>query len=432
MKFGGSSLNDINGFRQMVEILKKENSEPIVMVVSAFSTATRKLKEAALKAEASYYNESCQIIDSIIAEHYQYCEMLLESKVNQISLKELLDSSSDRIKQFLKGISITEDLTPRTLDLLMSFGELFALRTIRGFLAEQGFDVVDIDSTKLICSDNLHGKAKPLIDESENKINNELLPLLKNKRIVLTQGFVALSQKGEITTMGMESSNLTAAILASVLKSKQLTFWTNVSGVRDIDPDFGFPTINIPRINYDLAYRISRSGLKLIYPGTIDIARNSNIELIYRNCFEPDSESTIINNGDMTIKEPIIIVENDILLCQIPIKNSHDEIASKQYLNKIILSEHLDPTIFKQSDSLILLFYGSNRRSAFFPEKLQYFSSDGLSLVTVLTNKLQIERDLNINDKNNIYFNRSECQNIIDNKILIKSDNLMEILRKLK
>jgi len=431
MKFGGSSLKDKIGFGQMVSILKKENTEPIVMVCSAFSTATRKLKEAALSAEASYYHESCQIIDSMIAEHYQFCDTLLDNRVNQKSLKHLLDKSSERIKQFLKGISITEDLTPRTLDMLMSFGELFALHTIKAFLEEQGFDVVDIDSTKLICSDDNHGKAKPLIKESAIKIKNELLPLLTDKKIVLTQGFVALSQKGEITTMGMESSNLTAAILASVLESKTLTFWTNVSGVRDIDPDHGFPTKNISQLSYDLAYKVAKNGLKLIYPATIDIARKSNIELIYRNCFQQDGESTIIGNVETEITNPIVIVEQDVLSCRIPITNSDEEIAANRYLSKVINSENLNPTIFRHSDSIMLLFHGYNSRYAFFPNDLHHFITDGLSLITIIFNDSDI-MDKGFQFGNDLVcINRYEDLKMVEMKYLTKALNIKDILSKL-
>jgi aspartate kinase len=431
MKFGGSSLKDKNGFTQMVSILRKENTEPIVMVCSAFSSATRKLKEAALSAEASYYIEACQIIDSIISEHYYYCETLLESKLNQRSLKELFDSSSDRIKQFLKGISITEELTPRTLDILMSFGELFALHTIKAFLDEQGFDVVGIDSTKLICSDDNHGKAKPMIEESAKKIKNELLTLLKNNKIILTQGFVALSQKGEITTMGMESSNLTAVILASVLETMSLTFWTNVSGIRDIDPDYGFQTKNISRLSYDLAYKAARNGLKLIYPATIDIARKSNIKLIYRNCFEPEGEYTLINNDEIDISNPMIIVEQYILKCQISINDSDEESAANHYLSKVINNENLNPTIFRQSDSIMLLFHGANSRHAFFPNDIHYFTADGLSLITVIFNDSSIIRKSIQPDNDLVSINHFVDNKIVEMKYLTKTQNVKRILRSL-
>jgi aspartate kinase len=430
MKFGGSTLKDKNGFAQLVSILKKENTEPIVMVCSAFSTATRKLKEAAMSAEASYYIEACQIIDSIIKEHYQYCDTLLESKMNQRSLKELFDSSSDRIKQFLKGISITEELTPRTLDMLMSFGELFALHTIKAFLDEQGFDVVDIDSTKLIISNDNYGKAKPLMEDSSKKIKNELLPLLNGKKIVLTQGFVALSQKGEITTMGMESSNLTAVILAAVLGSKTLTFWTNVSGVRNIDPDHGFPTKNISRLGYDLAYKAARNGLKLIYPATIDIARKSNIELIYKNCFEPDGGLTMIDNSETVITQPMIIVEQDILSCHISINDSDEEAAANRYLSKVINNENLNPTIVRQSDFLMLLFHGANSRYAFFPNDIHYFTADGLSLITVIFNDSNIP-DKGIHfDNDLVCINRFEDQRMLEMKYLTNKHDVKGIIRE--
>ncbi len=431
MKIGGSSLRNISGFRQMMKILSKENSEPIVMVVSAFSTATRKLKEAALKAESSSYEEACSIIDSIIYEHYNYCDVLLDNEENKRQLRELYDRSSNRIKQFLKGISITEDLTARTLDILLSFGEMFALRTIRAYLAEQGFDVTDIDSTRLICSDDYHGKAKPLIDESTEKINSELLPLLKDKKIILTQGFVASSRSGEITTMGMESSNLTAVIIASVLGCKQLTFWTNVEGVRTADPDLAFQTKNIPLLSYDFAYQIAKSGLKLIYPSMIDIAKRSNIELIYRSCFNPEGKYTVIKKGNTEISEPITIVDNDTMLCNIPIRNSKEELSATQYLQKLMNTESLEPTIFRQSNSIKILFHSANKRYAIFPQGQTYKKIDGLSLITYYSKTLDFSKSINDIAKLSYTFTFSKDDDISTIRILADKDNLKDIISRL-
>jgi aspartate kinase len=432
MKFGGSSLKNIKGFLQMVKILQKENTEPIVLVISAFSSATRKLKEAASIAEKTQYTESCAIIDSIINEHYKYCDDLLDNEDHKKNLKELYDKSSKRLKEFLKGISITEDLTLRTLDIVMSFGELFALHTIVAYLIEKGFDVTDIDSTRLICSDKNHGKAKPLIEKSAEKINRELKPLLKDRKIVLTQGFVALSDSGEITTMGMESSNLTAVIIASILGSKQLTFWTNVEGVRTSDPDHGFKTRNIPMLNYDLAYRLSKNGLKLIHSATIDIAREMNIELVYKSCFLPDGEYTVITNEANDITEQIVVVESDVLSCQIPIRNSREEHSAKQYLQKVIMSDQLNPQIFKQSDSINVLFHGSNKRHGFVPDALAHTVTDNLSLISIITQKRKsnnIPYEELINDIQLFKLTKDEIYKEV--KILVNKNNLGKVLKNI-
>ena len=355
MKLGGSCLRDKSGFIKMVEVLRQNNNEPLIMVVSAFSSATRKLKKAAITAENGDHMEAVKIIDDLGSEHYHFCDILLDKKENRVKLKSLYDEGIARIKQYLKGISITEDLTPRTLDIVLSFGELFALKTIHSFLTEQGFDAYGIDSTKLIISDDNYGKAKPNLERSTELIEKNLKPILNGKRIILTQGFVAMSETGEITTMGMESSNLTAVILAALLNCRRLTFWTNVEGIRNIDPLIAGETECIPSMSYDLAYQAAKNGLKLIYPLMIDYARKYNIELIFRSVFNPGGEHTVISPESENIKK-LTIINSGNTIFSANISSNEDEVRIKEELKKVALEGFDDALMIKYSDTLIMIF----------------------------------------------------------------------------
>lgn len=389
MKLGGSCLRDKSGFIKMVEVLKQNNDGPVVMVISAFSAATRKLKKAAITAENGDYMTAIKIIDDLGSEHYHFCDILLDKKENRVKLKGLYDEGIARIKQYLKGISITEDLTPRTLDIVLSFGELFALKTIHSFLTEQGFDAYGIDSTKLIISDDNYGKAKPNMEKSLELIEKNLKPMLNGNRIILTQGFVAMSQTGEITTMGMESSNLTAVILAALLNCRILTFWTNVEGVRNIDPLFAGETLCIPSMTYDLAYQSAKNGLKLIYPLMIDYARKYNIKLIFKSVFNPRGDYTVISSEAEHINKLTVVLSGNTIFAA-NISSNEDEVRIKEELKEQAMGGFDDVQMIKYSDQLILIIPSNHK----YLSKINDQNIEAMSNISVVTQYSRLENEM--------------------------------------
>lgn len=294
MKFGGAVLRSREGFTQMVDILRSQSGVPLLVIISAFSTSTRDLERAARAAENGDQDLAFSICDGIIREHHRFADELLAIKTTKDALNFFLDECETRLHQLLRGISITHELTPRTLDIILSFGEMLALHIVRHFLEESGFDLTFVDSSNIIVTNAVHGAATP--DSSLTALNVErvLRPAFGRSSIVLTQGFVAKSSTGEITTMGKESSNLTATLLGVLLNADEIIIWSDVEGIYTADPKLIQNAQPIPQMNYRQARRAAASGLKLIYSTMIEPSERANIPLVFRSAFAPTGNFTRI------------------------------------------------------------------------------------------------------------------------------------------
>ncbi len=294
MKFGGAVLRSRKGFMQMVDILRSQSGVPLLVIISALASSTRDLERAARSAENGAQELAFALCDEIIREHRHFSDELLANKTTKDALSFFLDECETRLHQLLRGIAITRELTPRTLDIILSYGEMLALHIVRHFLEESGFNLTFVDSSNIMVTNSTHGAATP--DSSLTALNVErtLLPAFGRSNIVLTQGFVAKSSTGEITTMGKESSNLTATLLAELLAAEEVIIWTDVEGICTADPKLIPNAQPIPQMNYSQARRAAASGLKLIYSTMIEPSERANIPLVFRSAFAPDGNFTRI------------------------------------------------------------------------------------------------------------------------------------------
>ncbi len=309
MKFGGAVLNNPDGFTKMLEIFNNAEDKRILIVISAFAKSTRNLKQAALLAETGNFNLAVEEINKITEEHKMYAKSIISNKDTLRILLADFAASSQKARDLLKGVSITKELTPRTLDAILSIGEQISLSTAYYFLSERGINIAPIDSTNIIVSDTNHGNATPILEKTRENIESILVPALKSYGAVITQGFVSRSTENEITTMGMESSNLTAAIYTSLLDADELVVFTDTAGIRTEDPKSNPETSLIKYLSYKQAYSCSVLGLKLIFPQMIDILEKYNKKLIIKSAFGEKGYSEISN--DFHNSDDIILIERE-------------------------------------------------------------------------------------------------------------------------
>jgi aspartate kinase len=294
MKFGGAVLRSREGFTQMVDILRSQSSVPLLVIISAFASSTRDLERAVRTAESGAQELAFALCDEIIREHRNFSDELLANITTKDALRFFVDECETRLHQLLRGIAITRELTPRTLDIILSYGEMLALHIVRHFLDESGFDLTFVDSSTIIVTNAAHGAATPDTSLTASNVEKVLRPAFARSRIVLTQGFVAKSSTGEITTMGKESSNLTATLLAELLGADEVVIWTDVEGIYTADPKLIPNAQPIPQMNYEQARRAAASGLKLIYSTMIEPSERANIPLVFRSAFAPMGNYTRI------------------------------------------------------------------------------------------------------------------------------------------
>lgn len=308
MKIGGSVLKDETGFRSLVNIIKNYCRVRTVVVFSAFSNLSRTLKEAALSALRGEQNESKTTIEQAKNFLSYLIKKIIEHQSITTKINKRIGSLFDEIERIFYAVSITKELSPRTLDRILSFGEKASAIVLEGYLKSQSIDVRFIGAEQIIITDENFGAAQPLTEPTTEAVKRKLLPLFEETNVVFTQGFIGTSSTGYPTTMGFESSNLTALILAHILESKEVIFWTDVEGIRTSDPKIVNNTKLIEKISFETAERLSLNGLKLIYPSMLDFFKlHPETNYMYRSAFSPRNGSTLVV-PKTNIIAPIILI----------------------------------------------------------------------------------------------------------------------------
>lgn len=328
MKFGGSVLNQKIGFERMSEILESQRSEKILIIVSAFANSSKLLRDIAYTAEKGNIEKADALVEEFFEFQKKFVDQLIQTQENSEYLYNFLNDLNKFLKNLVYGVFITQELTKRTLDLILSFGEQIALKISEEFLKENDFNVTSVNATDIIVSDENFGKAKPIIEKTKHNIDNVLLPKFTDYDFILTQGFVARSLSGQITTMGFESSNLTAVLLSHLIGSKEVTIWMDVEGIRSADPKIFSDTNLIEQLNYSQALTAANCGLKIIFPEMIAIALKDNIAINFCSAIGNMMNKTRISSSAGKINDLLVIVKENLVYLKV---HNLFEIDTSQY-----------------------------------------------------------------------------------------------------
>lgn len=317
LKFGGSVLQGVQGFAKIVPILKSVNEETIV-VISAFSTATQQLVTASTFASKGDLTGANQLIDALIDSFHFTIEELIETPSKRQNIHSMMDLGKKEVFDFLEGLSITKELTNRTLDALMSFGEFFSLHIVSHYLRENGIIVESIDARQFLITNDEYGNADPIRSETKERLQQIVLPALQRSKIVITQGFVGRTLSGETTTLGKESSTTTATLLASLLHANEVVVYTNVEGIRTADPRRITNSKVIPNLSYNQASILANEGVKLLHSSSIEPLFGTSIPLTICSLFAPEKEATVIRSSivttdDETISSKVLIEHQEVI-----------------------------------------------------------------------------------------------------------------------
>lgn len=314
MKIGGAVLKNEEGFRCLVNIIKNYCRSRTVVVFSAFSNLSRALLESALSITKGEQSESKMRIEQTRNFLSDLNEKIIENQNIATETNRKIERLFEEISRIFYGISITKELSPRTLDRILSYGEQVSAIILQSFLGSQSIDAKFIGAEHIVITDENFGAAQPLIEPTTEAVKQNLLPLFNETNIIFTQGFIGASSNGYPTTMGFESSNLTALLLAHILESEEVTFWTDVEGIRTSDPKIVNNTKLIEEISFETAARLSLNGLKLIYPSMLNFFKlHPETNYVYRSAFNPQNGfSRIVPNTETNA--PIILISEKFSL----------------------------------------------------------------------------------------------------------------------
>ena len=319
-KFGGASVNSAVGFRNVCRILKKHRNTPVMTVVSAMGKTTNAL-EVVLKHYRD--NDPIQLIDSFRAvynTHFSVIRELFPDENHPVYAEA--ESLFDQLRGYIRKGHLY-DKTSKTYDFeydqIVSYGELFSSCILDNYLNSQGIPCKLFDARELIITDSTYRDARVNWEKTGEKINAAILPYFRNSgtpAVALTQGFIGSDPSHNPTTLGREGSDYTAAILAFVLKSPEVTIWKDVPGVLNADPKWFNNPKKLPVISYREAIELAYYGASVIHPKTIRPLENAGIKLFVKSFEKPGAAGTLITNIDQwEISLPVYIrKQNQVLI----------------------------------------------------------------------------------------------------------------------
>ncbi|WP_460936231.1 aspartate kinase [Spirosoma humi] len=300
-KFGGASVKDAAGVRNLAEIVKSKGQNTVV-VVSAMGKTTNALESLVRSYVDQHMSSVHSQIDSLKAYHYGIMSELSGdfSPVNQ-TFAFLENYVSRPVSGFYDEV----------YDQIVSLGELISTQIIAAYLVQTGLSAQWLDARQLIRTDTTFREGRVNWETTHRRIKE----VVDKKRIYITQGFIGQTDDNRTTTLGREGSDYTAAIFAYCLQAESVTIWKDVPGVLNADPKWFDETILLEKLTYQDAIELAYYGATVIHPKTIKPLQNKGIPLYVKSFLKPDAPGTVIGNYERHLTIPSFIFKvNQVLI----------------------------------------------------------------------------------------------------------------------
>jgi aspartokinase/homoserine dehydrogenase 1 len=303
LKFGGSSVASAENMNKVVGIVQKAiEKEPVILVVSALGGITDSLLhtgELASKANEGYKT----VLKEMENRHLETVRVLLPIQQQSATLS-LVKQQFNELEGICDGVFLLGELSARTKDRIVSYGELLSSMMISARFQSMGINQHWLDSRKLISTNTNHGNAVVDFAHTEKNIQDYLQA--HKHQLYVAPGFISSDANGNTTTLGRGGSDYTGAIYAAATNASALEIWTDVSGMMTADPRLVQNAKHIQRISYQEAMELSHFGAKIIYPPTIQPVMKKHIPVWVKNTFAPDDFGTLIENESAVTADSFI------------------------------------------------------------------------------------------------------------------------------
>jgi aspartate kinase len=298
MKFGGTSVGDADCMRRAAVIVQAAAAKgPVVVVVSAMSGVTNRLIEAARRAEAGERDFLPKLISDLSTQHDTALRTMVSNPSAAVAIDKSLKTVLAELERLLQGTALLSELTPRALDAISGIGERLSAPLLAGAICQLGVQSVPISATEVIVTDDHHGRAEPLMRQTEKKAEARLRPLLAEGVVPVVTGFIGATLDGVQTTIGRGGSDYSATILGAALGAKETVIWTDVDGVKTADPRLVPEARTLPEISYNEAAELAYFGAKVLHPNTLRPVTAAGVPVWIRNSFTPERPGTRITAG---------------------------------------------------------------------------------------------------------------------------------------
>lgn len=287
LKFGGTSVGTVESLRN-VKMIVEQCSEPVIVVVSALGGITDQLintAHLAAKGDISYLESYAKIVE----RHNNVIDGIVP-ETRRLDVRSIVGPLLEELGNIYRGVNLIHDLSGRTLDIIVSYGERLSSVIISRIIE----DAQHFDSRNFIKTEQQFGK-HVLDNEATQKLVHATFDN-SDYKVAIVPGFISTDAKGDITNLGRGGSDYTAAILAASLDADVLEIWTDVDGFMTADPRVINNTYVIDHLSFIEAMELCNFGAKVIYPPTIYPVFHKNIPILIKNTFNPDAPGTRISD----------------------------------------------------------------------------------------------------------------------------------------
>ncbi|MEK6818250.1 MAG: aspartate kinase, partial [Thermoproteota archaeon] len=294
LKYGGTSISsakDIQAIANYVNLLSKHNE--IVIVCSAISGTTDDLIEISQSIKKENKDKAEQLASKIINRHKQLAKQTIKKSTIRKKLLEKLDTDFRELVALIEGMVLLGEVTPRSMDYLISFGERLSIKLISFAINDVGKKSISLTGKEVgIVTDSNFGESKPLMDTTRLRVSKTIDLQFSKKIIPVIGGFTGADQHGHVTTFGRGGSDYTATIIGSCIKADEIWLMSDIDGLMTADPKIVKNAKLLKEVSYIEAIEMALFGAKQIHPRTFEPLLTKKIPMKIRNSFNVKNEGT--------------------------------------------------------------------------------------------------------------------------------------------
>lgn len=299
MKFGGVCTSSGDNILKIVDIVRShlEWRDKVVLVVSAMAGVTDTLINITNDVLSGNLGKVNETISNIRKKHLEACLKAIKDEELRREVVQDIENLLHELYFMLKVTSYLKEVSTRTQDRILAFGEKMATKIVWGALMSEGIKAEYFTGGQAgIITDENFGQANPIMALCEERLRKNLLPLIEKGVVPVVTGFIGQTVKGVETTLGRGGSDYSATIIGAALEFDEVWVWKDVEGIMTADPKIVSNAKSIPKISYDEATELAYFGAKVLHPLALKPLVEKNIPLRVKNFFNPDSPGTIVHS----------------------------------------------------------------------------------------------------------------------------------------
>jgi len=290
MKFGGTSVADPDAINRLIALVRREQAP--VVVVSALAKVTDQLVAVARNAEDGEAAKATETLRALLDRHISVATAV--TNASREATLAAVKAEFEELIGLVHALAVLREVSPRSLDAVLSVGELVSSKIVAAALKDQGIPTTWVDARSVLVTDAEYNSAAPDMDATRAKATTHIVPRTSHGDVVVLGGFIGSTPAGVTTTLGRGGSDYSAAIFGASVDADEIQIWTDVDGMLTADPRVVKQPRLVPQLTFSEASELAYFGAKVLHPSTILPAVDKNIPVRILNSRNAENRGTLI------------------------------------------------------------------------------------------------------------------------------------------